>query len=138
MTLFELLEQSKSQLRGGFDNDITCWNGRIIKTFLGREDHGIFTFYIQLESGSQGQHAGGYALDNKSSKETNYERNGTALGMQLIIEVMKVVGVNSWEELKSKYVRVYSSHCNVYAIQNITDDKFIHFDSFIKEHKNDS
>jgi hypothetical protein len=71
-------------------------NAKITSTFLGREDHGIMTFFLYLEYDRAGQGFGGYSLRN------------TRFAMKAIDEVLKVVGVNSWEELPNKYIRVES------------------------------
>lgn len=104
------IERCKTQLMGGFDNEITIWNAIIKSTFLGIEDHGIFSFMLTLEERSQGQGFGGYEL--------KYEK----YGIPLLETILKIVGVTSWEELTGKYVRVISSHCKVYGLIHITDD----------------
>src|SRR5213594_3604403 len=82
--------------------------GRIERTMLGTEDHGIFTFMIQLDFGGTGQGFGGYALDQPKGRAQNYKgRHGTAFGMEAIIKLLDAVGVESWEDLKGKEVWAY-------------------------------
>lgn len=66
-------------------------------TFLGREDHGIFTAQLTLSSGSWGQVAGGYALDAPSDRP---RRIGTAFGLDHIIAIIDVLGCGDWEHVK--------------------------------------
>ena len=106
-------------------------NAKINSTSLGYEDHGIFTFYLNLEYDGSGQSAGGYALD-KYIKEKD-TRIGTALGMQLIIEILKVLDVDTWENIRGKYIRVKSDWNKVYAIGNLLKDKWLDFDQFFKD-----
>lgn len=91
---------------------------------LGIEGHGIFSAYLQLEFDGSGQSFGGYALDqyNKERKE----RVGTAYGMEFIRRVMDVVGVESWEALKGKHVRVDHDHSKIYGIGHITKNRWFY------------
>ena len=79
-------------------------NAQITDTFLGIEDHGIFTFSIMLDYGSSGQGFGHYSLDgyNKELKK----REGWANGIMVLRGILEAVGVDSWEKLKGRYVRV--------------------------------
>ncbi len=79
-------------------------NAKIDYTMLGIEDHGIMSFMIGLTFDGSGQGFGGYALD--TWVESKKCRVGTAYGLDAIMQVMKVVGVSKWEDLKDKYVRV--------------------------------
>ena len=67
-------------------------NAKIDKTKLGLEE-GWFTCWLYLNYGSSCQGFGGYGLGDK-------------WGISFIEEVLKVVGVDSWEELPGKYIRV--------------------------------
>ena len=46
----------------------------IVSTNLGREDHGIMTFMLNIRTGSYGYMVGGYSLDEyqKSTKKKNF------------------------------------------------------------------
>ena len=83
--------------------------GLIEKTFLGYEDHGVFTGVLELQlSGGGSQGAGCMILDAKKYPDDNksWERIGTAYGHDWIIQVMRTVGVESWEGLVGR--RVYA------------------------------
>lgn len=80
-------------------------NARITKTLLGREDHGIMTFMLFVEFDeciSVG--IGGYAIDqyDKASKKRVY----TGKGLEAISKILEVVGVDNWEDLEGKYIRI--------------------------------
>ena len=74
--------------------------GRIKSTLFGVEDHGIMTFWLEFDFGSSGQSFGGYCLDTYSEKEK--DRIGTAGGMDAIIQILKVCGVEKWEDIEGK------------------------------------
>lgn len=86
---------------------IEIQNAIITGTMLGIEDHGIFTAFIFLDGDSWGCGFGGYAMDGWSEAEKR--RIGTAFGIEFIREVLAVVGVEKWEDLKGKHVRAEST-----------------------------
>lgn len=80
---------------------------RIEDTFLGYEDHGIFTAWLSLDFGGSVQGAGTYILDSPEDADSGkYTRVGTAYGHDWIIQILRVVGVDRWEALQGK--RVYA------------------------------
>ena len=112
-------------------------NARIRHTTLGYEDHGIFTCMLHLDYGGAGQGAGGYALDTPVHDETGRFicRQGTAFGMRMIARILKVVGVQAWEDLPGKYVRVRHDLGKVHAIGNLLVDEWLDFAAFAKEQR---
>ncbi|MDD2281259.1 MAG: hypothetical protein PHS80_00395 [Methanothrix sp.] len=101
--------------------EYTLGNAIIKSTHLGFEDHGIMTFWLNLEySSCTGQRAGGYSIDGSK-------------GMDLITKILTIVGVKSWEELPGKYIRVYSTHIGVGAIFNILEDRGVWFKKHFEE-----
>lgn len=85
---------------------------KIKDTFLGVEDHGVFTFILDVEYDSgMSQGVGTMILDKPEfenpEEQTGYKsRHGTAFGMEMIMQVIKAVGVKNWEELKGKNIWV--------------------------------
>lgn len=79
---------------------------KIEGTMFGWEDHGILTAMLTLDylAGSF-QDAGGYCLD-ESTGAPDYERRGTAYGLDHVMQIMRVVGVREWEKVKGQ--RVYA------------------------------
>jgi hypothetical protein len=73
---------------------------KIESTFLGIEDHGIFTAFLHVTYGSGGQGIGGYAMDEYDGEN----RVGTAYGMEWIRRVLLACGVDSWEKLSGRTV----------------------------------
>lgn len=98
-------------------------NAKIVSTMLGREDHGILTALITLDFSSFKQAFGGYALDTHDGKK----RVGHEACGQFVMGVLEVVGVESWEDLKGKYVRVDMEtgwNGKILRIGHITEDKW--------------
>lgn len=81
--------------------------GTITETRLGYEGHGILTTSLLVEWKGGGVSAGGYCLDMPRDRESrDYERIGTAYGLDFIIRTLATVGVESWEALKGREVIV--------------------------------
>jgi len=89
---------------------------------LGYEDHGILTAMLHLDYSGSGQAFGGYALD-RYSKEHEKRIEDKACGF-FIRRVLEVVGVDKWEGLAGKYIRVKADSNKVYAIGHLLEDKW--------------
>jgi hypothetical protein len=84
-------------------------NAKITSTKLGIEDHGIMTFWLFLEWNGGGVGFGGYALDEWQGERTSSgKRVGIGMGMDCIMEIMRIVGVENWEDIKGKHIVVES------------------------------
>ena len=86
-------------------NKLEQHNAKITGTMLGIEDHGIMTFMLYTEFDGGGVGFGGYALDEYDGISG---RKSTELGMECVKEVMRVVGVEKWEDIKGKHIVVES------------------------------
>jgi len=98
-------------------------NCKIVNTVLGpaaSHGQGVFTFNLELDFGDQRVLFGFVSLDSQE----NDKRVPTQYGMDVIMEIIKVAGVNSWEELKGSIVRAYIDDITsqVVGIVNILDD----------------
>ncbi|MFA7067194.1 MAG: hypothetical protein WC199_10460 [Dysgonamonadaceae bacterium] len=78
--------------------------GIITDTFLGHEDHGIFTFVLHINFGSSGQGFGTYCLSHRSHDDDIVHYH-PIIG-EAIAKICAAVGARSWEELKNKVVCV--------------------------------
>lgn len=85
-------------------NEYIGYPAKITGTTLGWESHGILTAFLHCEWPSGGVGVGGFCLDTRD-RETD-ERKGTKYGLDHIIQLMKTVGVDNWEQLKGKHVVV--------------------------------
>lgn len=117
-------------------------NAKINYVQLYIEDHDILTFDIGLNlSGGSFCALGGYALDqtfriNKDDDKWQYDRKSSSAGLDCMRKIMEVVGVRSWEDLKGRYIRYEDNGLNsrVTKIGNITEDKWIDIDDFMKNY----
>jgi|SRR6185436_2271677 len=108
-------------------------NAKIQGTSLGYEDHGIFTFNIQLDYGGSGQGTGGYCMDTFSPEKA--KRIPTMYGMALIMRILEVVGVDKWEDIPGKHIRVRATYCKVEAIGNLLKEDWLDFEKFSREYR---
>src|SRR5574337_736859 len=81
-------------------------NAKIVKTFIGLEDHAIFTFFITFD---YGQAAGGYCIEN----------------VDFIRPILKVLKKGSWEELPGSFCRVNAEHAKIHAIGHLLEDSWV-------------
>ena len=106
-----------------FDREIK--NAIIKSTSLGFDR--VFSCWLHLDYGGSGQSFGGYCLWNfNNSEESRW-------GAEYIERILKTVGVQTWEELSGKYIRVDSEHSKVYGIGNILKDKWFYPDKLKEE-----
>ena len=99
-------------------------NAQITDTTLGIEGHGIMTAMIGLSGEGWGVGFGGYTFDQWD--ETQKRRVGVDYGMEFIMRVLHVVGVDSWEKLKGQHVRVVTEGWGWRALKigHITKDRW--------------
>ena len=89
-------------MRPGKGHDIE--NGRITRTTLGIQDHGLLTASIQMEfSGSGQSYVCPYRLDGEPPKNSTFPENYFA---NKIRELLDTLGVDSWEKVSGQHVRV--------------------------------
>lgn len=102
-------------------------NAKIESTMLGVEAHGILTCYLTLNyADSSYQTFGGYALDEVIELNGEFShREGSKLGMKFLEHTLKVVGVDTWEELKGNHIRVSINNGIIHAIGNLLEDKWL-------------
>lgn len=102
-------------------------NAKITETKLGcLHDRGIMTFWIMLEFDAGSQGFGGYVLD--SYCKTAQKRIQTALTGEVVHGILEALELDSWEDLKGKYVRIAVDNPglaqNILGIGHIVKDKF--------------
>lgn len=97
---------------------------KIESTFLGIEDHGIFTFMLNLDFGSSGQSAGTYALDGPSDTweyptRSGYgspERVGVPSSTAILVAVLNACGVDTWEALPGRTIYALKAAGDPYGL----------------------
>ena len=105
----------------------------IESTMLGTEDHGIMTFFLYLNGDGWGCGFGGYCLD--TFNENKKERVGVASGLQAIMEVLKTLEVDKWEDLRGTYIRCETegSGGGITKIGHLIKDKWFSLKEFYKK-----
>lgn len=105
-------------------------NAKITSTMLGREDHGIMTFLLFVEFGGCGCAIGGYALDQYDP--VNKTRVYSAKSIEIISKILDVVGVEKWEDLEGKYIRIKDMgwDSTICEIGNLMNDNWLNFSEF--------
>lgn len=112
-------------------------NAKILSTSLGYEDHGILTFNLEVELADDGCCCiGGYVLDEYDSIENKRIVNNP-LSLQCLVNIMQVVGVNKWEDLKNQYLRVEFQGWGtpITKIGNLMKDKWFDIKDFFIQNK---
>lgn len=107
-------------------------NVKITSVSITMADHGCLTFWVTVEGGGFAVSIGGYAIGHGYLGASEF--NGSGLGIEAMMRIMDVVGVDTWEDLKGKYIRIESNGWGgtVKKIGHITDDKWFDIDEFFK------
>lgn len=93
-------------------------NARITSTKLTIEDHGCLCAWLTLDMGGMGCCYGGFNMWSKKC-DSDY-------GARKIVELFKVIGVESWEQIPGKHIRyVYNGlGSTIKKIGHIIEDKW--------------
>lgn len=108
-------------------------NAQITSTSITMEDHGVLTFWIFLVWPGGGVGVGGYVIGKGylGAKEFSVERGD---GLEAMMRIMDVVGVEKWEDLKGKYVRFEDCGLGstVHKIGNLLENKWFDLKEFFE------
>lgn len=107
-------------------------NALIESVDLSMADYGSLTLAMTLKAGSWGVVYGGYCLGKGYLGADDDFFSGSAAGMEYLIRIMDTVGVESFQCLKGKYVRVATKGWGdtVKIIGNIIEDKWFDAETF--------
>ena len=106
-------------------------NAIITSATLDTGDRGLLTSWIYLDYGGSGQGFGGFAL--YLPKSYRHHQLLSHAG-HWIFRVMQIAGVEKWDQLKGKTIRVKACHDKVEAIGHIVkDDWFCPSEDFKKQ-----
>ena len=100
-------------------------------------DHGCFTLAMTLEGGGWGVVYGGYCLGKGYLGADDDFFDGNAAGMEYLMRIMDTVGVEKFQDLRGKYVRVALKGWgdSVKIIGNIIKDKWFDAETFFVDKK---
>ena len=112
-------------------------NAKITDVTISMADHGCLTFYVTLNGGGWGVSIGGYAIGHGYLGSDSFE--GCGDGLEAMMRIMDTVGVERWEDLKGKYVRVKSDGWGhtINVIGNVLEDKWFDLKKFFEDKKNE-
>jgi hypothetical protein len=115
----------------------TIENALIEKVDLSMADHGCLTLAMTLQGGGWGVVYGGYCLGKGYLGADDDFFDGSAAGMEYLMRIMDTVGVERFQDLKGKYVRVATKGWGdqVKIIGNILKDKWFDAETFFTDKK---
>lgn len=90
---------------------------------IGERD--LLTCYLELDYGGSGQSFGGYVLlPGPSFTSRKAAESGPNYAGIFIEQILRIAGVESWEDLPGKTIRAKASWGKVKAIGHIVKDKW--------------
>lgn len=108
----------------------------IIKGVSLNIERGILTGWIELDYGGSGQSFGGYVLHMPDNDENQKNKNNYA--GHFIMRCIQIGGVQRWEDLKGKTIRVISDNDKIYAIGHIVINDWFDIEVDFKKLQNES
>lgn len=111
-------------------------NARITRADLSMADHGTLILELELEGNGWGCVFGGYVLGYGFVGSKTF--SGSPKGIEEIMRIMDVVGVNKFNDMQYRYVRVEIEDWGgtIKKIGNIIKDKWFDYDDFYKKEEN--
>ena len=112
-------------------------NALITNVDLSMADHGCLTLAMTLQGGGWGVTYGGYCLGKGYLGADDDFFDGSASGMEYIMRIMDTVGVEKFQDLNGKYVRVATKGwgSSVKIIGNILKDQWFYAETFFTDKK---
>lgn len=108
-------------------------NAEITSVSLNFKNHGVLVLDLLLKFKGSGCTYGGYVLGKGYLGAETF--TGSSAGLEAIMRIMDVVGVEDLSDLKGKFVRTVTTGWGgqVKAIGNIISDKWFSYEDFFKE-----
>ena len=110
-------------------------NAKITDVSLSMADHGCLTYGLTLDMGGSGCVYGGVCIGHGYLGADSFE--GSRMGLEAMMRIMDVVGVERWEDLKGQYCRVVSNGWGsvIYKFRNIIKDRWFDQKTFFDTNK---
>lgn len=117
------------------EDGYTIENALIESVDLSMADHGCLTLAMTLKGSGWGVVYGGYCLGHGYLGADDFD--GSASGLEYIMRIMDTVGVERFQNLKGKYVRVTTKGwgSSVKIIGNILKDQWFDAETFFVDKK---
>lgn len=108
-------------------------NAKIESASITMRDHGCCTFYLSVKGGGWGCNIGGYCIGKGYLGAKEF--SATPKGLECLMRIMDTVGVERWEDLAGKYIRIVDNGWGsiISKFGHITDDKWFDFKAFFAE-----
>ncbi len=108
-------------------------NALITNVSLTMADNGCITYWLTLSGDGWGVHFGGICLGKGYLSAKEFSAIGE--GLEAMMRIMDTVGVERWEDLKGRYVRVVNPGLgkSVDTIGNIVKDKWFNQREFFSK-----
>lgn len=115
----------------------TIENALVTNVDLSMADYGCLTLAMTLDGGGWGVVYGGYCLGKGYLGADDDFFSGSAAGMEYLMRIMDTVGVEKFQDLKGKYIRVATKGWGdqVKIIGNILKDKWFDAETFFTDKK---
>lgn len=110
-------------------------NMKIESVSISMEDHGCLTFYLSMTNGGVCVSLGGYCIGKGYLGAKPEDFIGSPSGIECLMRIMDTVGVEKWEDLRGKYVRMVDPGWGgtVTTIGNILQDKWFNVREFFEQ-----
>lgn len=92
-------------------------NAVIESAIITKEDYNLLTVWLSLDYGGSGQGFGGYAL--YLPKDFRHATDKGDFAGHFLFRCMEIAGVETWDKMKGKTIRVRAHHDKVEAIGHI-------------------
>jgi hypothetical protein len=99
-------------------------NVKATSTFIGKEDHGVFTIGVELSGSGIGIMYGGYGYTNMPEYH-----------VLAMIELIRVFDVAQWEKIPGKFCRAKLEGSRVVAVGHLIEDIWFSFDNYREDAK---
>lgn len=112
-------------------------NAEITNVSLNTENHGVLTLDLTLAGSGWGVVYGGYVLGKGYVGAKEFE--GYVSGMEAIMRIMDVIGVNDLVKAKGEYVRVANKGpgSTVKIIGNLINNKWFDYETFFEDKRSE-
>lgn len=110
-------------------------NAKITRVSFSMADHCCLTFGIEVKGGAWGCNIGGWTIGHGFRGSDFFDASGA--GLVAMMKIMDVVGVDKWEDLQGKYIRVESDGWGsvIHKIGNILKDDWFDIREFFENAK---
>lgn len=112
-------------------------NAIITSATITSADHGVLSAWLHLDYGGSGQGFGGFTLYLPKDFK-HHAPAGPNYAGHFIWRVMEVAGVEKWDQLAGKTIRVRGTHSGIEAIGHIVKDDWFNPGEDFRAHEKEA